>query len=115
MESKKLTSSSGSFDYVKDVSIAEASFDRVLPRQLSSGTLRGTQAVGGDKILIDSSNERIGVGKIDGTELYALNLASTGLTITDGTVTYINLTKDGLVLNDGTTDRVLVGKDEGGF
>lgn len=59
METKKLTSSSGSFDYVKDVSIAEASFDRVLPRQVSTGSTRGTQTVGYGGVKIDGSNNRI--------------------------------------------------------
>lgn len=38
-----------------------------------------------------------------------------GLSFSDGETTFLTITKDGIVLNDGTTDRVLIGKDEGGF
>jgi hypothetical protein len=89
--------------------------DRVLPRQVSTGTMRGTQALGGDKVLIDSSNERVAVGKLANLDDYAVKLTREGLVITDGTTVFMSITKDGIVMNDGTTDRVLIGKDEGGF
>ena len=38
-----------------------------------------------------------------------------GLGFSDGTTTFLTITKDGIILNDGSNDRVLIGKDEGGF
>lgn len=38
-----------------------------------------------------------------------------GVHISDGTVLFVSITKIGLVVNDGTNDRLLLGKDEGGF
>lgn len=40
---------------------------------------------------------------------------SYGISFSDGTTTFLTLTKDGIILNDGTNDRILIGKDEGGF
>lgn len=38
-----------------------------------------------------------------------------GIGFSDGDTTFLTITKDGLVMNDGTNDRILIGKDEGGF
>ncbi len=38
-----------------------------------------------------------------------------GLSFSDGTITFLTITQDGIILNDGTTDRILIGKDVGGF
>lgn len=108
-----------SASYIEDAPIVAAEFSRIHPRQMSTGSLRGAQALSGDKIVIDSSRERIGVGKLDTTTgdnpTYALNLTRNGIEITDGAITFVSITKDGIILNDGTTDRILIGKDEGGF
>lgn len=111
-KSGKITSSSYT---VRSRPITGTTQDRLFPRQVGVGTMRGTQALGGDKILIDSSNERIAVGKLDNLEDYAVKLTRDGLSITDGATVFMSITKDGIVMNDGTTDRVLIGKDEGGF
>ncbi len=100
---------------LRDNPVGGSSIGRVLPRQVSTGNMRGTQTIGGDGVIIDSSNERIGVGKIQGTDKYQVQLTSSGLVITDGIITFISITKDGLIMNDGTNDRVLIGKDPGGF
>ncbi|MEO5499470.1 MAG: hypothetical protein ABIR46_03150 [Candidatus Saccharimonadales bacterium] len=91
---------SNTFSTISDRSIQDmARSDRVIPRQMQTGTLRGQQAVGSQELLIDSENARIGVGKIDNLEnTYA-----------------VTITENGIVLNDGTNDRVLIGKDVGGF
>lgn len=38
-----------------------------------------------------------------------------GISFSDGTTVFMTMTKDGIILNDGTDDRVLIGKDVGGF
>lgn len=38
-----------------------------------------------------------------------------GLSFSDGTTTFLTITRDGIILNDGTNDRVIIGKDAGGF
>lgn len=42
---------------------------RILPRQLSTGTLRGTQNVGYGSVKIDGSNNRITIGDNDGSSI----------------------------------------------
>lgn len=100
-----------SYDYVNDVPIESATFDRVHPRQMSTGSLRGAQALSGDKIVIDSSKEKIGVGKLASSTgdnpSYALSLTREGLTIADDSVDFVTLTKDGLVISDDTETRRL--------
>lgn len=104
-----------SFNTISNNEISLGRTDRTLPRQVSTGNMRGTQTIGGDGVIIDSSNERIGVGKIAGTEKYQVQLTKDGLIISDATIIFISLTKDGLLMNDGVNDRVLIGKDVGGF
>lgn len=105
--------------HIDDAPILSADFQRVHPRQMSTGSLRGAQGLSGDKIIVDSSRERIGVGKLDTSTgdnpTYALTLTRNGIELTDGAITFVSITKDGIILNDGTTDRILIGKDEGGF
>ena len=63
-----------------------------------------------------SARKRIGINKIDGSDNdYAVKLTGDGLMIGDGSITFISITKDGILMNDGETDRILLGKDEGGF
>ena len=94
----------------------DAQSDRIIPRQMQSGFLRGTQAVGSQDLVIDSSGKRIGISKLADTENdYAVEMNESGFSISDGTITFISITKDGILLNDGVTDRILLGKDEGGF
>jgi len=87
--------------------------------KMQSGTLRGTQGVGGENVRIDSANQAIKIGKIPLAEVvendYAVVMSNEGFSISDGTTTFISITKDGFVMNDGENDRVLIGKDEGGF
>ena len=84
--------------------------------KLQTGTMRGTQGVGTQGVVVDSARKRIGINKLENTDNdYAVKLTADGLSITDGIITFISITKDGIVLNDGTTDRILIGKDEGGF
>lgn len=55
----------------------------------------------------DNGRPAVTIGKLANGEY--------GLSFGDGTTTFLTITKDGLVLNDGTNDRILIGKDEGGF
>ena len=45
-------------------SIDTSSNQRILPRQVSTGALRGTQSVGYGSVKIDGSNERIVIGSV---------------------------------------------------
>lgn len=45
---------------------ATSDLSRMLPRQISTGTMRGTQNVGSGNAKIDSSNNRITIGTPDG-------------------------------------------------
>lgn len=97
---------------------------RIIPRQLSTGTLRGTQSVGYGNTKIDSSNNRItfsaadgsvvGMGAIPGSttnEYGFFSLDTSGkliMKIVNGTKyvydpqnNYVNITQDGL-LPDGS-------------
>lgn len=49
--------------------IPASDISRVLPRQLSTGTLRGTQNVGYGNVKIDGTNNRIILGATDGTSV----------------------------------------------
>lgn len=49
--------------------IGSAEVQRILPRQLSSGIMRGTQGVGTGGVQIDSSNNRIVIPAPDGTSI----------------------------------------------
>lgn len=98
--------------------------------KLQTGTMRGTQGVGSQGVIVDSSRKRIGIKQLTGAEAdYAVELneegltvsdgelafstlSDEGLTITDGTVTFISITKNGIVMNDGTNNRFLLGVDE---
>jgi len=54
-------------DNGNSVNIPTSDLSRVIPRQLSTGTLRGTQNVGYGTAKIDGSNNRITVGAPDGS------------------------------------------------
>lgn len=106
------------------VSVPQSDLSRVLPRQLSTGTMRGTQNVGYGNAKIDGSNNRITVGGQDGgtvglgsipgsttNENGFFSLDSNGkliMKIVNGTKfvydpksNYVNITQDGL-LPDGS-------------
>lgn len=55
-------------DNVSAVSLPNSDLSRILPRQLSTGTTRGTQRVGYGNALIDGSNNIISVGSTQGTQ-----------------------------------------------
>lgn len=50
-------------------SLPSSDISRVLPRQLSTGTMRGTQNVGYGGVKIDGSNNRITIGAPDGSSI----------------------------------------------
>lgn len=55
-------------DRVKPTELPTSNLSRVLPRQLSTGTTRGTQTVGYGSAKIDGSNNVISVGSNVGTQ-----------------------------------------------
>lgn len=58
------------FDSVENKSVGELSFERIIPRQISSGSTRGTQKVGYGSTEIDGSNNRIVItNPLDGTSV----------------------------------------------
>lgn len=50
----------------KQGTLAQSDISRILPRQLSTGSTRGTQTVGYGNTKIDGSNNRITIGTPDG-------------------------------------------------
>lgn len=105
-------------------SLGGSDISRVLPRQLSTGSTRGTQTVGYGNTKIDGSNNRItigtpdggsiGMGSIPGTDPVEYGFFSTDdsgnviMKIVNGTKyvynpsdDYVNVTQDGL-LPDGS-------------
>lgn len=55
-------------DRVQDTELPNSDLSRVLPRQLSTGSTRGTQTVGYGNAKIDGSNNVISVGSTVGTQ-----------------------------------------------
>lgn len=120
---------------VRPGNLPQSDLSRVIPRQLSSGSTRGTQTVGygntkidgsnnvisvGDSILLDGNNSVITVNNDDGSSIgMGLIPDSDGqfgfyskdsegniiMTIIDGT----------LLMNDTVVGRVLLGKSDGAF
>lgn len=64
----------------------------LMPRQTMTGNQRGSQTITGNLRIINGS-----------------------FTITDNTVTFVTIDQNGIILNDGSTNRVLLGKQIGGF
>jgi len=117
---------------VKQPSLSQSNISRVLPRQLSTGSTRGTQTVGYGNTKIDGSNNRITVGAPDGSSVGMgsvpdnsgdfgfFSLDSNGnliMKIVDGTKfvynpneDYVNVTQDGL-LPDGSGGFVVAKPD----
>lgn len=60
--------------------IAGSDLSRIIPRQMSTGTLRGTQNVGYGQVKIDGSNNRITIGDTDGS---SIGMGSVPTTISD--------------------------------
>lgn len=107
---------------VESKSIGDPDYNqRILPRQLSTGALRGTQHVGYGDVKIDGSNNQIVIGKVTDSlgeqaqtvigDLTPNNLAdkSFGLRVTDATGTSVTY---GL-LSDGTPGMQIT--DSSGF
>lgn len=61
----KIISSNGG----RSGTLMQSDISRVLPRQLSTGTLRGTQNVGYGNVKIDGTNNRIVLGANDGSSV----------------------------------------------
>lgn len=55
----------------------------------------------------DMTTEAVTIGDLGGGKY--------GISLSDGKTTFLTIFKDGIILNDGTNDRILIGKDEGGF
>jgi hypothetical protein len=105
----------------------------MFPYKLASGIMSGVQGVGFGGVNIDSNNNRITVGNItlDGSTNTITTENEDGSTVGMGLIPgttqfgFFVTDTDGVVvqkivsatysINDKTNDRVLMGKDEGGF
>lgn len=54
---------------IRNNEVDSGNTDRILPRQLSTGSTRGTQTVGYGNTKIDGSNNRITIGAPDGSSI----------------------------------------------
>ena len=119
---------------VRNNEIGSGSTGRVLPRQVSTGSTRGTQTVGygdtkidgsnnvitvGDSIVLDGNSSVITVTNDDKSKIGMGTIPDTNTfgffsTNSDGIV-IMSIVAGTLIMNDTTIDRVLLGKDEGGF
>jgi len=116
--------------------IQSDNLSRVIPRQIDTGTMRGTQNVGygntkidgsnntitvGDSILLDGNNSVISIKNSDGSYIgmgLIPNTNSFGFYSMDSNGNVIMTIIDGLLtMNDPSTSqkRVFVGKSLGGF
>lgn len=100
---------------------------RVLPRQLSTGSTRGTQTVGYGNVQIDGSNNRITLGDTLGNDMTIGNYSNSsnsnsisqgfGLSIVDSDNSFITLGVNSanksaeMIFNDSQTNRLLIGKN----
>jgi hypothetical protein len=121
-------------DSIRDNPVDGGDIGRVLPRQVSTGSTRGTQTVGYGDTKIDGSNNVITVGSsivVDGSASLITvtnsdkskigmgripNTSQFGFFATNNAgVVIMSIVAGTLIMNDTTTDRVLIGKDPGGF
>lgn len=108
-------------------SIIQSDISRTLPRQISTGSLRGTQTVGYGSVKIDGSNNRIVIGDTNGDSLSigsiqanlgnSNNIAGFGLSVIDNNNSFITLGLDAnnesqLVYNDAITNRMFIGNQK---
>lgn len=113
--------------FVENKELSSMSLARTIPRQVSTGDMRGLQTITGELRVADP-NGSAPVVSISGTNLSApisnvkipivlgkLESGNYGIAISDGSITFITITKDGILMNDGVTDRILIGKQDGGF
>lgn len=122
------------FNSVRNNEVGSGQTARILPRQLSTGSTRGTQTVGygdtkidgsnnvitvGDSIKLDGNNGVISVTDNDGSQVGMGSIPDTdqfGFSSTNSQGQVIMTIVNGtMIMNDTVTDRVLIGKDEGGF
>lgn len=93
---------------------------RILPREINTGVLRGTQGVGGTGLIIDNENRQIGLS--DGTTSMNMGEQSDDtiqLVYNDGATDVVqmgDLGSDylGLAFNDLTDSRIFIGQDAAG-
>jgi hypothetical protein len=84
----------------KSRSLAQSDISRTLPRQMSTGTLRGTQNVGYGNVKIDSSNNRI---------VLADNITGSQIVIGDQNTTDATDQSFGFSITDSTGTTMLLG------
>lgn len=102
--SESPTGLTNDFSSIPNTSIESMAEDqRVQPRQIATGVTRGTLRINN----LNGSYVSVGVLSVDGDEY--------GMSISDGTTTFLKITKDGMILNDGTNNRLLIGKSTSGF
>lgn len=105
----------------------DSDLSRTLPRQLSTGSTRGTQTVGYGSVKIDGSNNRITIGNSSANSLTIGNFTNTanstsisqgfGMSINDNSGAFITMgiSDNGnnvqMIFNDSRTNRLLIGKN----
>jgi hypothetical protein len=110
-----------------DAFSTESNISRMLPRQLSTGSTRGTQTVGYGNVKIDGSNNTITLGDAVGNNLSIGNFSNNsnpasisqgfGVSIVDNDDSFITLGINSsnksaeMIFNDSKTNRLLIGKN----
>lgn len=132
------TSQTTSQDYLSNAGIPSSTTNYILPRQVGTGSTRGTQTIGVGNINIDGSNNQITITNGSNSSSIILGQQSTvsnqsgvaassftssngafGLSVTDSNNASINLGINAsgnveLLFDDGTTNRLLVGQNSKG-
>lgn len=99
-------------DSVKPLELPVSNLSRVLPRQLSSGSTRGTQIVGYGKTKIDGTNNSITVGDTIFLDGNSGNITVGQNIRIDGSTNTIDIGED--IILDGINNIIQVGSSEGG-
>jgi hypothetical protein len=89
---------------VQSRDLIQSDISRILPRQQSTGVLRGTQSVGYGDTKIDASNNRIVLGSSAGT-------GNVGSIVLDGNTSSIVVSNN--ITIDGVSDAIIVTHTDG--
>lgn len=103
-------------DYISAADISGGDTSYVLPRQLGSGSTRGTQTVGYGNVKIDGSNDQIVIGDTTNTNVLTLGSIFSTVNQTGVASSSINSTNGGFGFNlsTGTSATVNIGTNLGG-
>lgn len=100
--------------YIQPTTVTDSNDKEITAQRTAQGWVVA-DGEGNDLITLGYNKDgTIGLTVSDGASNF-VTVNQSGFQITDGTVTFISISQDGIVLNDGSTDRILIGKDVGGF